>query len=109
MLTKMPNPLNQKKEILLTLFQGPRRRASAEIRLDRRVQGVFARLEGADGNVPSRGVYKIRAGEQHPARVIARRLVEAKEAGTAPERIADVAREIVRWVEEDLCGSKRAS
>jgi hypothetical protein len=105
MTTNMPNPTDQKKGILI-LFQGPRRRASTEIRLDGRIRSAFARLEGADGNVPSKGVYKVRAGEQHPMRVTARRLVEAKEAKTPIEQTLAIVDELRQWVLEDLYGQR---
>lgn len=105
MSTNMPNPTEQKKGILI-LYQGPRRRASTEIRLDGRMRSAFARLEGADGNVPSKGVYKVRAGEQHPLRVAARRLVEAKEAQTPLEQALGIVDELRQWVMEDLYGQR---
>lgn len=92
---------------MIVFYQGPRMRRSTEIRLDRRVQSAFARLEGRDGNVPSKGVYKIRAGEQNPLRVLARRLVEAREAGVSPERILEIVDEVRSWAESDLL--KRAA
>jgi hypothetical protein len=100
----MMNQTEQKKGILI-LFQGPRRgrsRASVEIRLDGRMRSAFARLEGADGNVPSKGVYKVRAGEQHPLRVTARRLVEAHQAQAPVEQALGIIEELRSWVLEDL-------
>lgn len=99
----MPNPVVQKKEMLV-LYQGPRRRRSVEIKLDRRVHTAFTGVVGADGNVPSKGVYKIRAGEQNPLRVAARRCVEAHDANAPVERVLAVAEEFRQWILTDLYG-----
>jgi hypothetical protein len=105
----MPNQPEQKKENFLVLFQSARRsvpRKSAEIRLDKRMRSAFAEIVGEDGTVPSKGLYAARAGDQHPSRIIGRRLVEAKEANTPLDRALAPIKELERWVREDLYGQK---
>lgn len=104
----MPNPFSLKQEIL-TLFQSRRARArtTSEINLDRRMHTAFARVTDAKGNVPCRGVYKIRAGEQHPWRVLSRRLQEARDAGASKEQLLEILVEMERWVADDLFASSQ--
>lgn len=102
----MLNPTDQKKGMLI-LFQGARRRASTEIRLDRRMHTAFAQVTGADGNVPSKGVYKVRAGEQHPWRVLSRRMKEARAAGAPREQLLAILEEMKAWIVDDLYGEPR--
>lgn len=106
--TKLTRTADQKKGILI-FFQSalakPNRqkpRASVEIRLDRRMHTVFARVVGEDGTVPSKGIYKVRGGEQHPWRVLSRRMKEARAAGAPKEVLLAILEEMKLWVVEDL-------
>jgi hypothetical protein len=54
--------------------------------LDRRIHEVFITVTDAEGRVPSRGIYDIRCGAQHPARVIGRRCIENNQP--TPEKLA---------------------
>lgn len=68
--------------------KGNLRARSPEELLDIEVAAAFAQLRGAKGEVPAKPFYKIAEGEQHPTRVMARRIREARAARVAREEIA---------------------
>lgn len=74
--------------------------------VDREMVAAFARLEGADGTVPSKGIYKIRAGEQHPWRVLWRRLREASTKRSDPSAVLAVIRTFEKNVQTHLLNEK---
>lgn len=69
------------------------RRASAreqwelQVQFERDMRAAYGRQYGEDGTVPSKGIYAIRDGSQHPWRVSWRRTTEANVAGVP---LADV-------------------
>lgn len=71
---------------------------------DRRVQDAAVMIVGADGTVPSDGFYKIREADQHPARILGRRCVEAKAKGSPREQVEAMWLAGVEWVRNDLYG-----
>lgn len=73
-------------------------------KLDRRVQDAAVMIVGADGTVPSAGIYKIREADQHPARILGRRCVEAKAKGSPREQVEAMWLAGVEWVRQDLYG-----
>lgn len=79
--------------------RGRRMRTAAEIVLDHELRTAFVAIEGRAGTVPSEGIQKIREGEQHPWRVLARRLVEAHAAGASHAQVRRVAVALVGWVD----------
>jgi len=72
--------------------------------LDRAMCEAFAAIEGADGNVPKGGIYKVRAGERFPHRSLARRFVEARAAGAPLPQVVAVLDRFRAWVISDLYG-----
>jgi hypothetical protein len=70
--------------------------------LDRRIHDVFVTVHDAGGKVPSRGIYDIRCGAQHPARVIGRRCIEMRQAGADVDQVAAVFAAGEQWVREIL-------
>lgn len=73
---------------------------TAEFRLDREMQSAFAAIHGEDDTVPSEGIYKIRKHEQHPWRVLARRIIEARNANAPKEQLEGVLKVFATWVNE---------
>jgi len=69
---------------------------SGEWSLDREIRGAFAAVKGADGTAPSTAFYNIAEHRQHPWRIIARRFVEARDAGTHPDQLL-VILDVFRW------------
>lgn len=83
----------------------PRRsrpRTTAEFILDRELHDAFIAIRGADGTVPSNGVYEIRQKDQHPWRILAKRFRECRDAGVPKEQVLGVLRVFAAWVEKDL-------
>ena len=82
--------------------KGRRFKTAAEMVLDREIREAFAKLEDANGNVPSEAIQKIREGVQLPVGCLGRRLVEAHAAGCASPAIREIGMRIVRWIDQ-LC------
>jgi len=82
--------------------KGARQMTTGEWRLDRELVSAFARLEGENGNVPSRGVQDIRERRHAPWRALARRFVEAAVAGVPKEHVLEIPEAMARWIEKEL-------
>lgn len=83
-----------------------RRRASARetmdllVQFERDMRAAYGAMYGEDGNVPSKGIYSIRDGSQHPWRVSMRRAVEANETGVPIEHVVEPFRVAERYARE---------
>lgn len=58
--------------------------------LSREMHSSFVAMRGADGRVPSDGIFDIRRNHRRPWKTLAKRLYEAVEAGVAPDQVAAV-------------------
>lgn len=69
--------------------RGPRRHEPPDLRLDREIQDVFTNWKGdaGEGAYASRGIADAAHGLTHPARVIGRRMREARDGGVGHERV----------------------
>lgn len=71
--------------------RGPTVRTADDLWLDREMRRAWVRLVRPDGQVPeTRGLRAVRDGEQHPWRVIGRRLREARAEDVGRERVKEV-------------------
>lgn len=68
--------------------------------LDRAMHDAFVRLFDPNGLVPSRGVQEIREGRQAPWRILARRLMEARQAHVPREHVKGIVAALDRWIDE---------
>jgi len=73
--------------------------STAEFRLDREMQAAFSAIYGEDETVPSVGIYKIRKHDQHPWRVLARRILEARAANAPKDQLRGVLKVFETWVD----------
>ena len=74
-------------------------RLPIEHQLDRHMRDAFIAMLADDGTVPSRGIKAVRNDEQWPWRIIARRIIEARERNveqSAVLRIAHVLEGFIR-------------
>lgn len=94
-----------------TLYaQRPRgAQVATDWRLDREMASAFAAIHGQDGAVPSRGIYDIREGYQHPWRTLARRIREARAKNAPKEQVIGVLRVFEVWIDELYRESGRAA
>lgn len=91
------------------LYATPQPRATrvmtaSEHRLESRMRTAFAQIHGADGTVPSKGIYKIRDGDGKPWRVLGRRFVEMRQKRAPLEAAMRPLEELWEWVVQDLYG-----
>jgi hypothetical protein len=75
-----------------------------EHKLERRMQGAFVLVYGADGTVPSAAIYNIRNNDHHPWRVLARRYVEMRQKQAPIEQALKTVDELRDWIVQDLYG-----
>lgn len=73
---------------------------SNRIALDREMHGAFTAVRGADGCAPSRAFYEIRRHSQHPWRLIARRVREARAAGAPREQVKEITRVLEQYIDQ---------
>lgn len=86
---------------------GRRTRTAEEWRLDRELMSAFAAIHGEDGTVPSKGIYHIREGVQHPWRVLARRFIEARQAGAPKDQLKAVLNVMALWIDDTLYNDRQ--
>lgn len=68
--------------------------------LDREMHGVFTTIHGVDGCVPSTAFYEIRRHRQHPWRLLARRVREARAAGAPREQVKEIAHVLGAYIDQ---------
>ena len=73
-------------------------------KLDCRLHFAALRVRGANGETPSRGWQAIKETTAAPWSILARRLVEAKEAGVPREQVEAMALALREWINADLYG-----
>lgn len=70
------------------------------LKLDAGMHDAFVRLHGSDGCVPSYAFYEIRRHRQHPWRLLARRVQEARRAGAPREQVKEIAHVLERYIDQ---------
>jgi hypothetical protein len=78
-----------------------------ERRLDSRMHFAALKVRGAQGEVPSRPWQAIRETTGRPWRFLARRLVEAHQAGAPVEQVTAMAVALKDWIEIELYGVRQ--
>lgn len=73
-------------------------------KLDCRMHFAALKVRGAAHETPSRQWQAIKETTHRPWSILARRLVEAKEAGVPQEQVEAMALALREWIEKDLYG-----
>lgn len=99
----MPKQASKKYENdgRLTLLRGGQygaHRASAEVELERKMRAQFVRMRSEAERSPGRAYDAIAADEQHPWRVLARRIREARAAKVPRSAVQEMVDEIEQYV-----------
>lgn len=68
--------------------------------LDREMHSAFTVIHGEDGCVPSTAFYEIRRHRQHPWRLLARRVTEARQAGAPKEQVKGIVHVLEHYIDQ---------
>lgn len=68
--------------------------------LDRQMHSAYCGITDGNGNVPSKAIYAVRAGEQWPWRTTGKRFLECVAAGVRWHQSERIAVELHRWMQE---------
>lgn len=76
------------------------RKMTRPVALDREMHGVFTGIHGDNGCVPSTAFYEIRRHRQHPWRLLARRVREARAANAPREQVKAIVHVLEQYIDK---------